>query len=70
MTTSALLRHGPEHLASMEAELRDWLASHGHDSVSAIRGAASRQSVRDSAAYERANYIRTLTSITASHRRS
>ena len=69
MSTSALLRDGPEHLASMEAELRDWLSSHGHDSVSAIRGAASRQSTGDSAAYERANYIRTVTTITASRQR-
>jgi dihydroorotate dehydrogenase (fumarate) len=68
MTTSALLRYGPEHLAAMEAELRGWLDSHGHDSVAAIRGAASRQTVRDAAAYERANYIRTLITISPAHR--
>jgi dihydroorotate dehydrogenase (fumarate) len=70
MTTSALLRYGPEHLSAMETELRQWLVDHGHDSVAAIRGAASRRAARDSDAYERANYIRALTTITASRRRS
>jgi dihydroorotate dehydrogenase (fumarate) len=70
MTTSALLRYGPEHLSAMETELRQWLVNHGHESVAAIRGAASRRAARDSDAYERANYIRALTTITASRRRS
>jgi dihydroorotate dehydrogenase (fumarate) len=70
MTTSALLRYGPEHLGAMETELRQWLVDHGHDSVAAIRGAASRRAARDSDAYERANYIRAVTTITASRRRS
>jgi len=70
MTTSALLLYGPEHLASMEAELRGWLERNGHGSVAAIRGKASRQAVRDADAYERANYLRTLTTIAPSRRRS
>lgn len=68
MTTSALLRNGPEHLAAMEAELRQWLDQHGHQSIAEIRGAASRQAAADSAAYERANYIRTLITISPTHR--
>jgi dihydroorotate dehydrogenase (fumarate) len=68
MTTSSLLRNGPEHLASMEAELRQWLDRHGHQSVGEIRGAASRQAAADPAAYERANYIRTLITISPTHR--
>ena len=35
MTTSAVLRHGPEHIAQMEAELRAWAAEHEYDSVAA-----------------------------------
>jgi dihydroorotate dehydrogenase (fumarate) len=54
MTTSALLRYGPEHLAAMGAELSQWLTDNGHQSVSDIRGAASRQSAGDTDAYERA----------------
>jgi dihydroorotate dehydrogenase (fumarate) len=70
MTTSALLQSGPEHLTSMEAELRQWLDRHGHQSVAEIRGACSRQAAADSSAYERANYIRTLITISPSHRAS
>ena len=68
MTTSALLRYGPEHLAAMESELREWLTSKGHESAAEIRGAASRQAIRDSDAYERANYIQTLITISPSQR--
>jgi len=70
MTTSALLLYGPEHLATMEAELRGWLERNGHGSVAEIRGKASRHAVRDADAYERANYLRTLTTITPSRRQS
>jgi dihydroorotate dehydrogenase (fumarate) len=70
MTTSALLESGPEHLTSMEAELRQWLDRHGHQSVAEIRGACSRQAAADSSAYERANYIRTLITLSPSHRAS
>jgi dihydroorotate dehydrogenase (fumarate) len=60
MTTSALLRHGPEHLARMEAELRGWLHQHGYGAVGDIRGRAGHRAAADSAAYERANYLRAL----------
>jgi dihydroorotate dehydrogenase (fumarate) len=68
MTTSALLRIGPQHLAAMEAQLRQWLDHHGYKSVAEIRGAASHRAAADPAAYERANYIRTLITISPSHR--
>ena len=33
MMTSALLRHGPEHVATVEAELRAWMVEHEYESV-------------------------------------
>jgi dihydroorotate dehydrogenase (fumarate) len=60
MMTSALLRHGPEHLTVVEAGLRQWLAAHGHESVGQLRGRLSQRSIRDPAAWERANYITML----------
>jgi dihydroorotate dehydrogenase (fumarate) len=60
MMTSALLRHGPEHLRSVEAGLRDWLEDHGMQTVGHLRGMRSQRSVRDPAAWERANYITML----------
>ena len=41
MMTSALLRHGPEHVATVEAELRAWMTEHEYDSVDQLRGSAS-----------------------------
>jgi len=57
MMTSALLRHGPEHLRVVEAGLRDWLDERRMESVGHARG---QRSVRDPAAWERANYITML----------
>jgi dihydroorotate dehydrogenase (fumarate) len=37
-TTSALLRHGPQHMTALIEGLQRWLADHAFDSVSAIRG--------------------------------
>jgi dihydroorotate dehydrogenase (fumarate) len=64
MTTSAVLRHGPEHLATVEAELRAWMADHEYESVTELRGSVSTATSDDPAAFERANYLRTLHSWT------
>ena len=60
MMTSALLRHGPEHLRVVEAGLRDWLEEHGMQSVGQLRGLRSQRSIPDPGAWERANYITML----------
>lgn len=60
MTTSALLRYGPSHVATMEEELRSWMEVHEYDSVDQMRGAVRREASADPEAYERANYIGNL----------
>jgi dihydroorotate dehydrogenase (fumarate) len=60
MMTSAVLRHGPEHVATVEAELRAWMADHEYASASELRGSASATKVDDPSAFERANYMATL----------
>ena len=60
MMTSALLRHGPEHLRAVEAGVQDWLEERGMQTVGHLRGMRSQRSVRDPAAWERANYITML----------
>ncbi|MGZ8480820.1 MAG: dihydroorotate dehydrogenase-like protein, partial [Candidatus Limnocylindria bacterium] len=67
MMTSALLRHGPEHVATVEAELRTWMADHEYVSATELRGSASAATVENPAAFERANYMKTLRSWTAPH---
>ena len=62
MMTSALLGRGPEHLTAVETGLRDWLAEHGMQTVGHLRGLRSQRSIRDPAAWERANSITMLAS--------
>lgn len=65
MSTSALLFHGTGHLATIEAELKEWMRESDYQSVAEMRGAVSRESAADPAAYERANYIGNITSYTS-----
>jgi dihydroorotate dehydrogenase (fumarate) len=60
MLTSAVLRHGPQHLRVVEQQLVDWLTEHEYDSVSQLRGSATQATSGDPAAFERANYIQIL----------
>jgi dihydroorotate dehydrogenase (fumarate) len=62
MTTSALLRHGPDHLRLLESGLRDWMDRHRYETVDQLRGLLSQRAIPDPAAFERANYIKTLAS--------
>jgi dihydroorotate dehydrogenase (fumarate) len=60
MMTSAILRFGPDHVRSVESELRYWLAEHEYASVAELRGAVSQTAAADAGAFERANYLKTL----------
>jgi dihydroorotate dehydrogenase (fumarate) len=62
MMTSALLRNGPDHLRPVEVQVRDWMDRHGFETVDQLRGRLSQRSIPDPAAFERANYVRTLMS--------
>jgi dihydroorotate dehydrogenase (fumarate) len=68
MMTSALLRHGPDHLRPLESGLRDWMDRHRYETVDQLRGLLSQRSVPDPATFERANYIKTLASHPAPRR--
>ena len=59
---SALLRHGPGHVAIMRQGLERWLEWQHVDSVTAMIGRASFHAHPDPASLERAHYIRTLQS--------
>ena len=68
MMTSALLQHGPEHLRTVETELRAWMTEREYESVDQLRGSASQATVEDPSAFERANYMQTLRSWVAPER--
>ena len=57
---SALLRHGPAYVATMRRGLEEWMQSHNMQTLDEARGAVSLKSTSDAAAFERAQYIRTL----------
>ena len=62
MLASALLRNGPAHLTMLEEGLALWLEEHEYDAVEQLKGCASQRFVDDPSAFERANYMRILTS--------
>jgi dihydroorotate dehydrogenase (fumarate) len=62
MMTSALLRHGPEHVATVETELREWMTEREYESVDQLRGSASAATADNPEAFQRANYMETLRS--------
>jgi dihydroorotate dehydrogenase (fumarate) len=68
MMASAMLRHGPAHVTRVEDELWAWASEHGYDSVDQLKGSASQQATADPAAFERANYMRTLVTYTSRFR--
>jgi dihydroorotate dehydrogenase (fumarate) len=65
MTTSSLLRHGPEHIRTLEDQLVTWMADHEYDSVMQLRGSVSYTTSDNPSAFERANYVRILHSWTS-----
>jgi dihydroorotate dehydrogenase (fumarate) len=67
MTTSALLRHGVDHVKTLLDGLTQWMEARGFDNVSDLRGLMSQKRIKDPTAFERANYIQVLHS---GHRRS
>jgi dihydroorotate dehydrogenase (fumarate) len=67
MVTSAVLRHGPSHLRTIEAELVRWLTEREYESVDQLRGSATQATSGRAEAFERANYIQILHNWSAPH---
>lgn len=62
MTTSALLKDGPEHLGTLVSGLREWMESRGFDSVGDFRGRFAAAHLDDPSAFMRVHYSDILTS--------
>jgi dihydroorotate dehydrogenase (fumarate) len=60
MMTSAVLRHGPDHIATVIEDLQRWLDGHDYASVAQLRGSMSSAACADPSAFERANYRQVL----------
>jgi dihydroorotate dehydrogenase (fumarate) len=60
MTTSALLRHGPDRLAHLLAGITAWMEEREYESVEQLKGSVSKRNVPDPTVYQRANYYQVL----------
>lgn len=61
-TTSFLLRKGPAAAAEILRDLEQWMEDHEYESIQQMQGSMSYQSVADVSAFERANYMKVLSS--------
>ena len=60
MMCSALLQHGVGHISKVLEEVEAWMEEHEYESVSQMQGSMSQQSCADPTAFERANYMKAL----------
>jgi dihydroorotate dehydrogenase (fumarate) len=65
MTTSAILKHGPNLITDLTVGLRTWLEEKEYVSVSQMKGSMSQRNSPDPASFERANYVKTIQSYTS-----
>lgn len=65
MLCSALMRHGIQHIQRIEMEVAAWLAEHNCKSLGEIKGIMSQKNCPDPSAFERAQYVRGLSSYTS-----
>lgn len=62
MVASEFLRKGPERATEMIDSVKLWMEEHEYDSIEQMQGSMSQKSVGDPAAFERANYMKVLSS--------
>ncbi|MCU1232771.1 MAG: dihydroorotate dehydrogenase [Candidatus Solibacter sp.] len=62
MMTSAILKRGISYLDTITTELLVWMGEHEYDSIKQMQGSMSRNAVPQPGAFERANYMKVLSS--------
>ena len=62
--TSVLLEQGVPYLKTIVADLNEWLEAHEYESIEQMQGSMSAKSVANPSAFERANYLKVLSSYT------
>jgi dihydroorotate dehydrogenase (fumarate) len=60
---SALIAQGPRHVRTLLQEVTEWMEKHEYASVEQMRGSMSLERCPDPAAFERANYMKVLQSL-------
>ncbi len=59
---SVLLKQGPKHIAILKQELQNWLEEHEYESVTQMKGSASKPCAINPAALEHSNYMHVIKS--------
>jgi dihydroorotate dehydrogenase (fumarate) len=62
MMTSALLKRGVDYFSEVLAVMKLWMEEHEYESIQQMRGSMAMRAVPDPAFFERANYLRVLSS--------
>jgi dihydroorotate dehydrogenase (fumarate) len=62
MMASELLQNGIKRISQILAEIRTWMDEHEYESIAQMIGSMSQQNCAEPAAFERANYMKTLDS--------
>jgi dihydroorotate dehydrogenase (fumarate) len=62
MMASILLANGVEKLGDITKNLQQWIIDNEYESIEQMKGSMSYKAISEPAAYERANYIKTLQS--------
>ncbi len=65
MSAAALIQHGPDKLSEMLAGVERWLVEHEFESVEQLKGSMSQESCPEPAAFERAHYMRMISTFNA-----
>lgn len=60
MLASALLQKGTGYISQILADLERWTTEHEYESIQQMQGSLSQKTVREPAAFERANYMKIL----------
>ena len=62
MVSSTLLKYGISHVKNILVGAQSWMVEHEYESIAQMKGSMSQQAVAEPAAFERANYIKVLSS--------
>jgi dihydroorotate dehydrogenase (fumarate) len=65
MIASSLLKRGPAHVGALLRGMQGWLVERGYTSIEQMKGSLSQQACPDPDAFERANYMKALTTYTS-----
>ncbi|MCF7859545.1 MAG: dihydroorotate dehydrogenase-like protein [Candidatus Cloacimonetes bacterium] len=62
MICSELLKNGPKRITEILDGVKNWMTENEYDSIDLMKGSMSQKAVGEPAAFERANYMKTLQS--------